>query len=106
VQRLLLAGADPVAVRRAGVGWLVVEEGSPGDMGSAARTLAHLPVAYRGQDLTLYRVGGTSTGVPADHRLVAVIAHLVWLEMLIVGAVGMAISRRTDSDHSTDTVTG
>jgi hypothetical protein len=106
VQRLLLAGADPVAVRRAGVGWLVVEEGSPGDMGSAARTFAHLPVAYRGRDLTLYRVGGTSTGVPADHRLVAVIAHLVWLEMLIVGAVGMAISRRTDSDHSTDTVTG
>jgi len=106
VQRLLLAGADPIAVRRAGVGWLVVEEGSSGDMGSAARTLEHVPVAYRGRDLTLYRVGGTSTGVPADRRLLAVIAHLVWLEMLIGGAIGMTISRRTDSDHSADTITG
>ena len=38
VQRLLLAGADPVALRRAGVAWLVVEAGTPGDMGLAAKT--------------------------------------------------------------------
>lgn len=106
VQRLLLAGADPIAVRRAGVGWLVVEEGTPGDIGLAARTFARLPVSYRGRDLTLYRVGGTSTGAPAGHRLLAVIAHLAWLAMLIGGAIGMTISRRTDSDHSADTVTG
>jgi hypothetical protein len=106
VQRLLLAGADPTAVRGAGVGWLVVEEGTPGNMGSAARTLERLPVTYRGRDLTLYRVGGTSTGVPADRRLLAAMAHVAWLAMLIGGAIGMTISRRTDSDHSTDTVTG
>jgi hypothetical protein len=106
VQRLLLAGADPIAVRRAGVGWLVVETGSPGDMGSAARTLERLPVAYRGRDLTLYRVGGAAAGVPADRRLLVVMAHLAWLAMLIGGAVGMTISSRTDSDHSADTVTG
>jgi hypothetical protein len=94
VQRLLLAGADPVALRRAGVGWLVVEEGTPGDMGSAAKALERLPVAYRGRDLTLYRVGGTAPGVPANRRLLAVIAHLAWLEMLIGGAIGLIATSR------------
>lgn len=92
VQRLLLAGADPVALRRAGVAWLVVEAGTPGDMGLAAKTFERLPVTYRGRDLTLYRVGGAATGLPADRRLLAVIAHLVWLEMLVAGAVGMAVA--------------
>jgi len=91
VQRLLLAGADPVALRRDGVRWLVVEVGTPGDMGSAARTFERLPVAYRGQDLVLYRVGGTSAGVPADRRLLAMIAHLVWLATLIGGALGTTV---------------
>jgi hypothetical protein len=93
VQRLLLTGADPAELRRAGVAWLVVEAGTSGEIGSAARSFQSLPVAYRGHDLTLYRVGGTAAGVPADRRLLAVIAHLVWLAMLIGGAIGM-IARR------------
>ncbi|HME79615.1 MAG TPA: hypothetical protein VKI00_29320 [Mycobacterium sp.] len=92
VQRLLLAGADPVALRRAGVGWLVVEAGTPGDMGLAARTFERLPVAYRGRDLVLYRVGGAAAGAPADRRLLAVIAHLVWLAMLIGGGIGTTVT--------------
>ena len=92
VQRLLLAGTDPDTLRRAGVGWLVVEWGAPGDMGLAARTLERLPVAYRGRDLTLYRVGGDTAGISAARRLTAVIAHLAWLELLIGGAVGMAVA--------------
>jgi hypothetical protein len=91
VRQLLLAGADPVALRRAGVAWLVVEAGTPGDMGLAAKTFERLPVTYRGHDLTLYRVGGAAVGAP-DRRLFAVIAHLVWLEMLIGGAVGMTVA--------------
>jgi hypothetical protein len=91
VQRLLLSGADPTAVRRAGVRWLVVESGTPGEMGLAAETLERVPVSYRGRDLTLYRGGGVGAGVSADRWLLAVIAHLVWLEMLIGGAVGMAV---------------
>ncbi len=92
VQRLLLAGADPQALRRAGVGWLVVEVGTPGDMGLAARTFERLPVAYRGQDLMLYRVGGAAGGVSADRRLLAMIAHLVWLATLIGGAIGTMVA--------------
>jgi hypothetical protein len=94
VQRLVLAGGDPAAFRRTGVGWLVVEEGTPGDMGSAAKTFKRLPVTYRGRDLTLYRVGGQSAGVPADRRLLALIAHVVWLAMLIGGIIGMAVAHR------------
>ncbi len=92
VQRLLLAGADPAALRVAGVAWLVVESGTPGDIGLAAKTFQRLPVAYRGHDLALYRVGGLGVATPADRRVLAVIAHLVWLEMLIAGAVGMAVA--------------
>ena len=92
VQRLLLAGADPVTIRRAGMGWLVVEAGTPGDRGLAARTFARLPVAYPGHDLALYRVGGAAAGAPADRRLLAVIAHRVWLAMLIGGAVGATVT--------------
>jgi hypothetical protein len=50
VQRLLTSGADAGEVAGAGVGWVVVE--SPGS------TPLALPVAYRDDDLTLYRVGG------------------------------------------------
>jgi hypothetical protein len=91
VRRLLLTGADPVALRRDGVGWLVVEVGTPGDMGLAARTFERLPVAYRGQDLVLFRVGGTAADVPADRRLLAVIAHLVWLATLIGALIGTTV---------------
>jgi hypothetical protein len=90
VQALLLAGSDPAALARAGVGWVVVESGARGDTGAAARTLAQLPVAYRDHDLTLYRVGSDTPGAPTGQRRASVIAHLVWLVMLAVGAAGAA----------------
>ncbi|HYB35089.1 MAG TPA: hypothetical protein VEF72_04380 [Mycobacterium sp.] len=92
VQTLLLTGPDPAALTRAGVAWLVVESGTAGDMGAARRTLDALPVAYRDGDLALYRIGGVTTGVPAGRRLATVLAHLVWLAMLTVGALGLAVS--------------
>jgi hypothetical protein len=94
VQKLLLTGPDPAALTRAGVAWLVVESGTAGEMGSAGRTLDALPVAYRDADLALYRIGGATTGVPADRRLPTLIAHLAWLAVLTAGAVGMAVSGR------------
>ena len=94
VQRLLLAGSDPDQIRAAGVGWLVVELGTPGDMSTAADTLARLPVAYRGHDLMLYRVGGNTAGASTSRRAMVVVAHLVWLAMLLGGAVGLAVEAR------------
>ncbi len=88
VQRLLLAGADPNALRRAGVGWMVVELRTPGDMGLAARTFERVPMAYRGRELVLYRVGGDTASASAGRRLAVMIAHLVWLAMLAGAAIG------------------
>ncbi|HTF09578.1 MAG TPA: hypothetical protein VK659_15530 [Asanoa sp.] len=95
VQRLLTSGTDAAEVARAGVGWVVVE--SPGS------TPLALPVAYRDDDLTLYRVGGEHPA--AAHRGVLIAAHLVWLAALIVGAVGMLVGRfrrRSASDDAAD----
>jgi hypothetical protein len=93
VQDLLLAGAGPDALTRAGVGWLVVEH-SPGDMGAAAGTLAELPVAYRDTDLELYRIGGDSPAAGPAKRRVAIVSHLAWLAMLVIGATGWLPRRR------------
>ena len=55
-------------------------------MGSAARTLGALTPVFRDEELTLYRIGGDTAGVPSGRRQATVIAHLAWLAMLIVGA--------------------
>jgi hypothetical protein len=94
VQGLLLAGADPGALRDAGVAWLVVASGTAGDMGAAARTLDSLPAVYRDADLALYRIGGHRAGPPADRRLAVLGAHLAWLALLVGGAVGLITAGR------------
>lgn len=91
VQATLLAGADPALLAVDGVGWVVVESGTAGEMGAAARTLARLPIVYRDADLALYRVGGDAPGVSAGRRAAAVATHLGWLAMLVVGAAGLAV---------------
>jgi hypothetical protein len=92
IQELLRSGPDPSALAPAGVGWLVVESDSAGDMGSAARTLGALTPVFRDEELTLYRIGGADAGVPSDRRRATVLAHLAWLAMLIVGASGALVA--------------
>ncbi|WP_241206866.1 hypothetical protein [Mycobacterium sp. PSTR-4-N] len=82
VQALLLAGADRARLADAGVDWVVVE---------GAGTNLDLPVAFRSDDLTVYRVGGV--GRPSPYRGVALAAHGVWLAQLIVGLVLIALQR-------------
>jgi hypothetical protein len=91
VRELLLTGPDPSALAAAGVGWLVVESGSAGDMGAAARTLSALAPVHRDNEIELYRIGGQSAGVPADRRAATMFAHLAWLALLIVGGAGAGI---------------
>lgn len=81
VQRLLESGASGDRLADAGVGWVVVE-------GAAAPL--DLPVTYRDDDITLYRVGGDAVG--ADHRGLLIATHLVWLATLVAGLIGAAIS--------------
>jgi hypothetical protein len=91
VQGLLLAGPDPAALAPAGVGWLVVESDSAGDMGAAARTLDALTPVYRDNEFALYRIGGDTAGVSPARRTATLLAHLAWLAMLIGGAAGAAV---------------
>ena len=91
VQALLLAGPDPSALARAGVGWLVVESDSAGDMGAAARTLDALTPVHRDHELALYRIGGDTARISPVRRTATLIAHLAWLVMLAVGGVGAAV---------------
>ncbi|MBU3749186.1 MAG: hypothetical protein FGM52_01820 [Mycobacterium sp.] len=91
VQRMLESGAGPEALASAGVGWLLVEFGTPGPMGSG-QTLSQLPVAYADGDVALYRVGGTAAPAPRARRIAMVVAHLVWAATLILGAVGSAVA--------------
>jgi len=91
VQDLLLAGPDPCAAARAGVGWLVVESGSAGDMGAAHRTLDALTPVYRDNQIALYRVGGDTAGASGARRDATLAAHLAWLALLIAGGAGAAV---------------
>jgi hypothetical protein len=79
VQQLLLAGAGREKLEDAGVGWVVVE--SSGESMALA-----LPVAYRDNDLTVYRVGGDHPA--ASGRGMVLAAHCVWLALLVAGAAG------------------
>ncbi|MDT5092117.1 MAG: hypothetical protein QOH60_1480 [Mycobacterium sp.] len=92
IQRLLLDGAEPAELARSGVGWVVVESGTAGEIGSAAKALTKIPVAYRDADMTLYRVGGDRAGASTSQRAVMVSAHLVWLATLLAGIVGTAVT--------------
>lgn len=91
VQALLLAGSDPAALARTGVGWVVVESGTDGEMGAAAATLQRLPVAYHDADLTLYRADGNTPRASPVRRRVSVLAHLAWLMLLTLGMAGTAL---------------
>ncbi len=108
VQHLLLAGPDPAALAPAGVGWLVVESDSAGDMVAAARTLDALTPVYRDDEFALYRIGGNTAAASPARRTATVIAHLAWLAMLIGGGVGAVVSgwRRRHLNHAHDTPTG
>jgi hypothetical protein len=92
VQELLLTGPDPSAFAPAGVGWLVVESDSAGDMGAAARTLGALRPVFRDDELALYRFGGDTPGARPAGRRATVLAHLAWLALLIVGAGGTVLT--------------
>ena len=66
VERLLTSGADHDALARAGVGWLVVEDGD---------------------DVKVTRIGGDHPQAAGRGLLIA--AHLCWLAVLFGGFVGL-----------------
>jgi hypothetical protein len=100
VQRLLEAGSDPATLARAGVGWVVVQRGTPGDLGRADRTLGQLSPSYTDDDIAVYRINGASDVAPQRKRSLVIAAHLVWAALLIGGAAALVATRlgRQSSD--------
>lgn len=91
VQELLLSGPDPAALAAAGVGWLVLEADSAGEVGAAAHTLGAAAPVYRDDEIALYRIGGHTAGVAADRRAATLIAHLAWLVLLLGSGAGVLL---------------
>jgi len=91
VQRLLESGSDPAALARAGVSWLVVQRGTPGDMGRADRLLGQLSPSYADDDIAVYRISGASPVAPQNKRSLVIAAHLVWAALLIGGGAALAV---------------
>ncbi|MFI6871291.1 hypothetical protein [Nocardia sp. NPDC050406] len=105
VERLLLRGGSAAELAHLGVGWVLVEGGTPGPLGESKTTLAQLEPAFTDPDLQLYSVPGPI----ADHdasptsRRLAGAAHLLWAVLLAGFLVTMTPNRRTRGTSSART---
>jgi hypothetical protein len=108
----VLAGEDPraVAVGRAlrsgagladglaaqGVGWVVVEHGTPGPVPD----LSGLRLVYRGTDVSLYRVPGEIADVsPSAGRIAAVLAGDALAVLVLLVLAGWAVRQSAGVRH-------
>nr|WP_069162981.1 hypothetical protein [Nocardia altamirensis] len=96
VENLLLHGGSAQELARNGVGWVLVEHGTPGPLGESKTTIAQLDPAYSDADLTLYRVPGPidQHSASSTHRRSSIVAHALWAVLLIGGAVTATVMRR------------
>ncbi|MGY2067503.1 hypothetical protein [Blastococcus sp. SYSU DS0619] len=80
------AAADPTALARLGVGWVLVEEGTPGRPVPAA--VRDLPLVVDGTHLRLHRVpGAVPAPAPSPVRVTAVVAAHALALGVCVGSV-------------------
>ncbi|MFW0794239.1 hypothetical protein AAFP30_10540 [Gordonia sp. CPCC 205515] len=84
VDDALTTGGRVDDLARLGVGWVVVENGSP-----PAQLRREAQIAYRGEYLTLYRIPGAvaDLGASAPARATVIAAHSIWLAAMIGGLV-------------------
>lgn len=92
VEQILLAGGSPTELHDLGVGWILVERTSPGEVGDSAVTLSQLRTVFEDDELALYAVPGEISTTPTNNIAVGA-AHLVWIALL-VGGLGWAIRPR------------
>ncbi|WP_288813164.1 hypothetical protein [uncultured Gordonia sp.] len=87
VTRVLESGGSPAALAELGVGWVLVENGSPPEQLADSGE----PV-FDGQTLSLYQVADPADrSADATDRAIALGAHLVWAALLITGLVGLGV---------------
>ncbi|MEU7767060.1 hypothetical protein AB0B25_18265 [Nocardia sp. NPDC049190] len=104
VETLLLHGNSPTELARLGVGWVLVERGTPGPLGASAATLTQLEPRYQDADFALYRVPGVveQGGSSTAQRSVANAAHVLWGALLVAGpliALGARARSRTKAQR-------
>ncbi|WP_415976300.1 hypothetical protein [Rhodococcus sp. 077-4] len=99
VQNALLAGESAETLAASGVGWVLVENTTPGELGDSERTLKELDTVYSDDQLTLYRVPNPVL-VESRPATAVILAHLAWALLLLgglaVGLLGRFRVRRTD----------
>ncbi|MCZ4518207.1 hypothetical protein O4220_06725 [Rhodococcus ruber] len=89
VQNALLAGESAETLAELGVGWVLVENTTPGELGDSAQTLDLLDAVYEDEQLTLYRVPDPVLTESRSNTAV-VVAHLAWALLLLGGlAIGL-----------------
>ncbi|SNT03088.1 hypothetical protein [Rhodococcoides kyotonense] len=93
VESVLLAGGSVDELRRLGVGWVLVERTTPGQLGESQTTLDQLDSAYSDDELALYRIPDALDASESGGNAAVVAAHLVWFALL-AGGFGVAIYRR------------
>jgi hypothetical protein len=83
------AAGDPRALARLGIGWVLVERGTPGR--PVPHAVTELPVVVAGQDLVLYRVPGAEEGPsPSPGRVTAVVlAHACALGTVVTAVLSL-----------------
>ncbi|WP_433567974.1 hypothetical protein ACQP1O_41605 [Nocardia sp. CA-151230] len=93
VENLLLQGGSANRLAELGVGWVLVEGGTPGPMGESKTTLAQLNPLFADRDVQLYRVPGeiAAHDAPAANRRLSGAAHLLWAALLASGFLTAAI---------------
>ncbi|MFE3227415.1 hypothetical protein [Nocardia sp. NPDC059228] len=93
VENLLLQGGSANRLAELGVGWVLVEGGTPGPMGESKTTLAQLNPVYADRDVQLYRVPGdiAAHDASAANRRLSGAAHLLWAALLASGFLTAAI---------------
>ncbi len=104
IEELLEKGGAPEDLAARGVGWVLVEHGTPGEPGDT-HLLDALEPAFTDEHLTLYRVPGdvAPQDYSSTHRATLVAAHLLWALLLAGGALGCvvgAVRRRVRPDQS------
>ncbi|MFE3001981.1 hypothetical protein ACFXG4_44280 [Nocardia sp. NPDC059246] len=97
VENLLLQGGSANRLAELGVGWVLIEGGTPGPMGESKTTLAQLNPVYADQDVQLYRVPGdiAAHDASAANRRLSGAAHLLWAALLASGFLTAAIYSAT-----------
>nr|WP_225726273.1 MULTISPECIES: hypothetical protein [unclassified Nocardia] len=96
VESLLLHGGSAQELAALGVGWVLVEQHTPGPLGDSKNTVAQLNSVYSGHNLTLYQVPGVidRQHASAVQRSLAYAAHILWAALLAAGLLS-AIPRRS-----------